>query len=238
MYAAPPCKPFEPSRLLTHSSSAVVQIYKGGVDPTLAGLTPRGEAADDAEEGEDDDVSGWLDKARDELSREPVMDNVELFLFQTAALVLEQLSKLHGLEQVPPQVVGFFFRSLELASTLASQRCAAVCCALLSHAHLNALVNAYFEMQRSVKEGRFRWLLYQQAMQMLAFGVSTSQQARHGRKGEGGGVTRGVELIKGHRPRCAPRSATAGGRTEWGQRAWPPRDDAPRESPPLGGRRR
>ena len=62
-----------------------------------------------------------------------------------------------------------------------------MCCALLSHAHLNALVNAYFEMQRSVKEGRFRWLLYQQAMQMLAFGVSTSQQARHGRKGEGGG---------------------------------------------------
>ena len=43
-----------------------------------------------------------------------------------------------GLDKVAAPVVNFFFRSLELASTLSSQRCAAVCCSVLSRAHLNA----------------------------------------------------------------------------------------------------
>ena len=39
------------------------------------------------------------------------------------------------------------------------------------------MVAAYFEKQKETPEKKFRWLLYTQAMQMLAFGVRTSQQS-------------------------------------------------------------
>jgi len=237
--------PAEDSSAILQFLVSLLKAFQGHyAPPTLIDIYKHmgagdAEADDDDDVGGDNaDVSGWLDKARDELSQETATDSVELFLFKSAALVLEQMDRCSGLDKLPKPVVGFFFRSLEHASTLSSQRCAAVCCSVLSvrasalsllleparsrrralaprrapapaahpsrhstrsptpaarsplpslsppplarpqRAHLNAMVAAYFEKQKETPEKKFRWLLYTQALQMLAFGVSSSAQAQ------------------------------------------------------------
>ena len=49
------------------------------------------EEDDDLEGGERFDCAGWLDKAAEDLTRDESNDTIELFLFKTAALVLDNL---------------------------------------------------------------------------------------------------------------------------------------------------
>ena len=131
--------PAEDSSAILQFLVSLLKAFQGHyAPPTLIDIYKHmgagdAEADDDDDVGGDNaDVSGWLDKARDELSQETATDSVELFLFKSAALVLEQMDRCTGLDKLPKPVVGFFFRSLEHASTLSSQRCAAVCCSVLS----------------------------------------------------------------------------------------------------------
>ena len=145
---------------------------------SFSGAAPNFEDDDDElESGEGFDASGWLERGRDEIKQETATDSVELYLFKTAALVLENMSALGALHLIEEPVVKFFFVSLEKAATLSAQRCAAVCCSVLSREHLHLLVACFFERQTKVPEKKFRWLLYQQATQMLAFGVASQEQA-------------------------------------------------------------
>lgn len=162
------------------------EIYKAFVTPERTrGMTMRPTAAN-LDEDDDDlegggagfDAAAWLDKAGDELARDDAIDTMELFLFKTAALILSNMRTLNGLKLVPPAAVHFFFTSIEQGSTLHVQRCAAYCAGVLSADHLPALLEQFFERQKSLPEKRFRWLLYQQATQLFSFGVATQQQAR------------------------------------------------------------
>lgn len=132
---------------------------------------------DDLEGGAGFDCAGWLDKAPDDLLRDEGNETMELFLFKTAALVLNNLKDLGGLQLVQPGAVSFFFTSIEYGSTLPVQRMASYCAGVLSHQHLPVLLDAYFERQKTVPEKQFRWLLYQQATQFFGFGVGLQQQA-------------------------------------------------------------
>ena len=150
---------------------------------SFSGAAPNFEDDDDElESGEGFDASGWLERGRDEIKQETATDSVELYLFKTAALVLENMSALGALHLIEEPVVKFFFVSLEKAATLSAQRCAAVCCSVLSREHLHLLVACFFERQTKVPEKKFRWLLYQQATQMLAFGVASGDLATGGGK--------------------------------------------------------
>ena len=175
----------------------------------VLGAAPNFEDDDDElESGEGFDASGWLERGRDEIKQETATDSVELYLFKTAALVLENMSALGALHLIEEPVVKFFFVSLEKAATLSAQRCAAVCCSVLSREHLHLLVACFFERQTKVPEKKFRWLLYQQATQMLAFGVASQEQAEVTVRFLEAMQKKMEKTDRGKLPaaRCAPRS--------------------------------
>ena len=160
------------------------QIYKAvgaehlGPSAKSMRLNELDEEDDDLEGGDQFDAAGWLDKAGEELDRDDAGgDSMELFLFKTAALVLANLRSLQGLQLVPLAAVSFFFSSIEHGSSLHVQRCAAYCAGILSAEHLPVVLDQFFERMKQLPEKKFRWLLYQQATQLFAFGVGSQQQA-------------------------------------------------------------
>ena len=95
--------------------------------------------------GERFDCAGWLDKATEDLTRDEGSDTIELFLFKTAALVLDNMKATDGLQLVQSGAVAFFFSSIEMGSTLSVQRMAAYCSGVLSHKHLPMLLDLFSE---------------------------------------------------------------------------------------------
>ena len=138
----------------------------------FSGAAPNFEDDDDElESGEGFDASGWLERGRDEIKQETATTG-ELYLFKTAALVLENMSALGALHLIEEPVVKFFFVSLEKAATLS----AAVRRRLLLGASRRPPPLPCRAADEGARE-EFRWLLYQQATQMLAFGVASQEQA-------------------------------------------------------------
>ncbi len=135
------------------------------------------EEDDDLEGGDRFDCAGWLEKASDELVGGAGEEDMELFLYKTAALVLRGMREVGGLDHVPLEAVYFFTTSVECGSTLYVQRCAALCVGILSVTHLRPILDVFFEKQRVIPEKRFRWLLYTQATQLYAFGFDNQEQA-------------------------------------------------------------
>ena len=165
--------------------------YRVGNPPTLQSIYKavpdaggRGgaldEEDDDLEGGDRFDCSGWVDKGADDIMREHLpteREPMELFLFKTCALILYNMKNQAGADRASPAAVSFFFESIETGSTHYVQRAAAHCAGILSHAHLPFLLERYAERLKAVPEKKFRWLLYQQATQLFAFGVTTQEQA-------------------------------------------------------------
>lgn len=133
-----------------------------GRQPSFSQRTVLDDDEDVLENSDSFDAAAWLDRAYAEVIEDRDADTIELFLFKTAALVLRQMHSQGGLQSLAPQVVLFYFESIEKGSTLYVQRCAALACGILSKAHLPALVTQFFDKQGAIPEKKFRWLLFQQ----------------------------------------------------------------------------
>jgi hypothetical protein len=185
------------------------QIYKAveadgrARNPHASSRSLLDEDDDDLEGGDGFDVAAWLDKAADDLAKEEAADSMELFLFKTAALILQNMRKLGGLRLVPPPAILFFFTGIEQGTTHHVQRCAAYCSGVLSAEHLPVLIDSLFERMKAIPEKRFRWLLYQQATQLFEFGVGTQQQASPPPAPFARRAQRGAPAAS-HRPWAAP----------------------------------